>query len=1317
MTSIKLKDFITKIIRFNNIDEILEQHDDYSLKGFMYERLWDLVIKFGFCDEFPKSKYTHMIGNVNNGNIKPLTSIANYVEKNKVCSGNSGGCSDITLYDNIANEYIFISSKFPKSDEGKDVKYYDVHNIIAMCNDNKEIYEKYKIYILVPDKNKVIDKIHKSNKSSLYITKYMNNILDIADLNKAFKKFRKDIAECNFDDYDEIYCDKKEKICARFHQKLIVSKTLKLINNSKKQILWGCKCRSGKTYMVGYLISELSKIKDNINVMIITPAPSETIPQFTDDLFNKFTDFKNFKIHEITNGKELINIQLNEQNNIIVVSKQLMQNYIGDDKVAEISELKLDLIVFDENHFSGTTLLSKEILKSYTDKKTVKIYLTATYNKPLHEWNIDPECQLYWDIEDEKYCKQHNIDKLVEKHGKIVNEIVKNEDDNIFEPYNKYPEMHLITNMWDSERYDEIKEKIMDSKYGFSFEVLFSLNKYKKFHYPNEIKKVLRYISGSNKEHDFKDGDKSILTRINNICENSNSRIPFTQIWFLPDNNINNISLELKNLMEEDTILQKYDIIIVNSNNDKLSKDIKSEIKKAEKMAMKNNRDGVIILAGNMLSLGITLENCDVVFLMNNTLSADKVMQQMYRCMTEAENKKYGYIVDMNISRVLNTCISYNIKNTTLSFEDKLKYNVNNIINFDGDYFENTEINTKKIIEQLSTIWRNNPLNHYIVLLKNLDDSVIQFNNETQKLINQKFMQIAKDRNTLNAKILVGEIAQELPTGKEIIGDKNVVDTEEEKMQKIKAFFVSFPRDVLHYIIPLTCILTIDSDRKNFMDMINMIKNNKELLEIFDEQTQIWWSNSGLIDIIKEIASEYYDENSVVYSISVQIKMQIKSLIDSPKQLLELIDECLKPKEIEKRKFGEVFTPMYIINEMLDQLPKKVWKNEKLKWFDPATGMGNFPIAVYLRLMESLKEKIPDDNKRKRHILENMLYMSELNKKNCYVVHQIFNMNKRYKLNLYCGDTLKMNIKKVFGVDKFDIIMGNPPYNKEVIMHNVSLPLYNEFIEKFIDMCTYMTFIIPSRWFAGGKGLNKFRSFMLSRNDIKLIKHFDDASKIFGKMVDIKGGVNYFLKDETHNGLCKFNNSMTQLNKYDVFVDSKFYKLIDKMITYDNITKIYIGRYFGIESNDKRLSDNENNLKCYVSKQKGFVKYIDIKYVKKDYKFWKVITPKAAYGGSSGFGNTFIGKRNEIHTGSYISFKVNSESESESFLSYLQCKLPNLMLSLRKNSHNLSSDTCKWIPLPPLDRKWDDEKIIKYFNFDKDEIELIENTKVVGYDN
>ena len=58
----------------------------------------------------------------------------------------------------------------------------------------------------------------------------------------------------------------------------------------------------------------------------------------------------------------------------------------------KIKNLKLDIIAFDENHFSGTTNLSKEILDSYSSKKTVKIYLTATYSKPLKEWNILPEC-------------------------------------------------------------------------------------------------------------------------------------------------------------------------------------------------------------------------------------------------------------------------------------------------------------------------------------------------------------------------------------------------------------------------------------------------------------------------------------------------------------------------------------------------------------------------------------------------------------------------------------------------------------------------------------------------------------------------------------------------------------------------------------------------------------------------------------------------------------------------------------------------------------------------------------------------------------
>jgi type I restriction-modification system DNA methylase subunit len=82
------------------------------------------------------------------------------------------------------------------------------------------------------------------------------------------------------------------------------------------------------------------------------------------------------------------------------------------------------------------------------------------------------------------------------------------------------------------------------------------------------------------------------------------------------------------------------------------------------------------------------------------------------------------------------------------------------------------------------------------------------------------------------------------------------------------------------------------------------------------------------------------------------------SLIDNKDKLLEFIENNLKPKETEKKKFGEVFTPISLINEMLDVIPAKVFQDKKLKWFDPANGMGNFPIVVYLRLMEELKDVI-----------------------------------------------------------------------------------------------------------------------------------------------------------------------------------------------------------------------------------------------------------------------------------------------------------------------------------------------------------------------
>ena len=1125
-----------------------------SKSGNLFEKMWDYVIKFGFIGLLSNDEYDHYEGNINTCKLKKIDNLETYLQKMLIFSKGKGGSSDITLQNKFTGKWVFMSSKFYLDDSKKSIDNYDVEKILAITKQHAHKYKEYDIYLLVNDKQKVSQVISSCQSTNNYIKENIHHILDLSDLEIGFQSLKHCIQDVTIDSINSIFCNTKIPLELRFHQDFITSKQMEKIDEGEKELLLGAKARSGKTYCVGGLFVKYYKKYVSLNSLIITPAPTETLSQFTDDLFRKFRDFIGINIVEIKKGIDFDSMDLKD-NNIIIVSKQLLDDYVFEKNLDTILQLGLNFIVFDENHFHGTTQMSKNILQSYSSQKTVKLYLTATYAKPLNEWNIPLDCQFYWDIEDEQLCKKRNIQGLVEKHGEDVLLLLTEENKEAkLNVYDKMPDLELITNIMDRKRYEVIKERIKDTSYGFSNSTLLSGN------FPSEVDSILAYITGSNKEEDYPKKDMSIFGRIKQKCIKSNSRTKLnngdftSQLWFLPfgiNMTIKKVSEHLKDRMLKNSILKKYEIKIVNSKKEYKLKDIKEEIKNWELKAKEDGKDGLILLAGNQLTLGITLPFVDIVFLFNDIESSDKIIQMMYRCMTESMNntendkinsgiKKLGFVVDLNISRVLNTLLDYNVHKKDLNMEQKITYLIeNNLINIDSDLFESKE-NKTKLIEKLLNIWKSDPINNLKILLRKIEDNIIDLDTKDQKMLNQYFTCSLADEK-VNVKVHFDDESDEsLPDGKEIIKEyDNEQEEKDEQEEKTEDSNISLTKDVLPFILPLSCILTMNTEDRDILEMLNIIKTNPSLLSVFNDQSFIWWNKKDIIKLIEKIVEKYIKKNSSIYNIAFQFKMTLQSLIDKPKELLELIDSCLKPKQKEKQENGEVFTPMSLIFEMLDNLDKhyikehgrSIFTEKDFKWFDPASGMGNFPVAVYLKLMEGLKSQIPNDEERKKHIIENMLYMSELNKKNVFICHQIFNVNNQFKLNLYEGDTLELNVVSEWGValNSFDVILGNPPYNKGGIRSHTGKQLgdknetiWTKFIEKSFEWLKpdgFLAFINPLSWL---KKSHSLHNEMLEKHIVWLKLWDNSQSK---GMINADIPISLFVLQNTINT----NNKKTEI--------------------------------------------------------------------------------------------------------------------------------------------------------------------------------------------
>lgn len=500
----------------------------------------------------------------------------------------------------------------------------------------------------------------------------------------------------------------------------------------------------------------------------------------------------------------------------------------------------------------------------------------------------------------------------------------------------------------------------------------------------------------------------------------------------------------------------------------------------------------------------------------------------------------------------------------------------------------------------------------------------------------------------------------------------------------------------------------------------------------------------------------------------------------------------------------EVFTPPEFANRMLDTLAEawaashngaNIWADKKVRFLDPCTKSGVFLREITSRLTQGLARKIPNLEERVNHILTQQVFgigithlTSLLARRSVYCSkhadgpHSVakgfdsdagniwFERTEHTWANgkcTFCGasqsaldrgeglethayafihsDDIKTRIAELFGDDmQFDVIIGNPPYQLDDGGHGKSAaPIYQLFVEQAKKLePRYLSLVIPSRWFAGGKGLDDFREAMLADDRVRTIDDYLSAADVFPG-VGLKGGVCYFLWDRDHPGLCSVSTHFKDWpvstatrslmeNGADVFIRfNEGLSILKKVIAVetgqdDSLTLPDGKRFdslvssrkpFALETTFKgRKTKRAGDVLIYQNGGTGYVARGDVPSGTELIDKWKIYIGRAAPGTGNRdtyphriLSTPFMGEPGSICSETYLCIgPFETQAEAESALSYLTCRLTRLLILLHKPSQDTTRKVYTFVPTQAWDRKWTDEDLYTKYGISPGEVEFIE---------
>jgi len=472
----------------------------------------------------------------------------------------------------------------------------------------------------------------------------------------------------------------------------------------------------------------------------------------------------------------------------------------------------------------------------------------------------------------------------------------------------------------------------------------------------------------------------------------------------------------------------------------------------------------------------------------------------------------------------------------------------------------------------------------------------------------------------------------------------------------------------------------------------------------------------------------------------------------------------------------EVFTPPSVVNQMLDMLPQELFRNPDITFLDPACKTGVFLREIAKRLIDGLEPQIPDLQERIDHIFHKQLYAiaiteltSLLSRRGVYCskypqsefsVTQFDDAEGNIRFRrishkwkggkcVFCsasesqykrGDELETHAyewihtikpEEIWNM-KFDVIISNPPYQLSDGGNSASAsPLYHMFVKQAMKLKPrYLSMIIPARWYAGGKGLDEFRSLMLGQSHMRKLVDVANSADCFPS-VNIAGGVCYFLWDSTYTGECSVVNMKEgkvtseikrSLNEFGYFVRSNLaISIIRKVIGKKErlISEMAFSRnYFSLPTTVSGSSVHmPKTIKVLSSKGIMYLHKNSISDKENLLNKYKVIITYAMSGGNkpTSDGNYQIISSlqvlvpNEACSETYLILGVfDSLEEGENLATYMAGKFSRFLLLQALSSIHITKDKFCFVPAQDYSIAWTDSELYTKYDLTQEEIDYIE---------